>query len=627
MTKDKGIELLSATVVYNKYAKYNTALQRRETWEEIVDRYVAMMVKKYPKLENAILENASYIYDKKVLMSMRAAQFSGAAVEKNETRGYNCSFMPMDHYKAFSETMFLLLSGCGVGYSVQARHISQLPAIKKPTDKRKFLIGDSIEGWADAVKALMKAYMGITKYRPKFDYSDIREKGARLVTAGGKAPGPDPLRISLTKIESILYNKEDGTQLTDFEVHLINCIIADAVLAGGIRRAAMISLFDKDSKEMLTCKFGTWWEKYPELGRSNNSAVVIRDEITKEEFTELWTAIEASGSGEPGLSLTDNPDWGFNPCHEIALRPNTFCNLTEINAGTIKSDTDFYARCRVASFFGTLQAGFIDFHYLRPIWRKNSVEDSLIGVGITGICNGNILDLYEKDSFLLKNGAKVVAVQNEIVSKRIGIPVAARQTTIKPSGTTSCVLGTSSGIHAWHNKKFIRNIQCAVGDDLYTFMSNHHPELITIMDYDPKTAVVGIPLNAPENGVIRDNETAIQMLDRVKLFNEEWVHSGHVRGDNMNNVSATVSIRDHEWKPVGEWMWNNRNSYSGISVLPHDGGTYRNAPFEEVSDEVFNRKVDYINNNEIDLTMIIEEIDNTTQSDSAACAGGACEIV
>tara|TARA_B110000902_G_scaffold144042_1_gene166025 strand:- start:386 stop:2269 length:1884 start_codon:yes stop_codon:yes gene_type:complete len=627
MTKDKGIELLSATVVYNKYAKYNTALQRRETWEEIVDRYVAMMVKKYPKLENAILENASYIYDKKVLMSMRAAQFSGAAVEKNETRGYNCSFMPMDHYKAFSETMFLLLSGCGVGYSVQARHISQLPAIKKPTDKKKFLIGDSIEGWADAVKALMKAYMGITKYRPKFDYSDIREKGARLVTAGGKAPGPDPLRISLTKIESILYNKEDGTQLTDFEVHLINCIIADAVLAGGIRRAAMISLFDKDSKEMLTCKFGTWWEKYPELGRSNNSAVVIRDEITKEEFTELWTAIEASGSGEPGLSLTDNPDWGFNPCHEIALRPNTFCNLTEINAGTIKSDTDFYARCRVASFFGTLQAGFIDFHYLRPIWRKNSVEDSLIGVGITGICNGNILDLYEKDSFLLKNGAKVVAVQNEIVSKRIGIPVAARQTTIKPSGTTSCVLGTSSGIHAWHNKKFIRNIQCAVGDDLYTFMSNHHPELITIMDYDPKTAVVGIPLNAPENGVIRDNETAIQMLDRVKLFNEEWVHSGHVRGDNMNNVSATVSIRDHEWKPVGEWMWNNRNSYSGISVLPHDGGTYRNAPFEEVSDEVFNRKVDYINNNEIDLTMIIEEIDNTTQSDSAACAGGACEIV
>jgi ribonucleoside-diphosphate reductase alpha chain len=251
MTKDKGIELLSATVVYNKYAKYNTALQRRETWEEIVDRYVAMMVKKYPKLENAILENASYIYDKKVLMSMRAAQFSGAAVEKNETRGYNCSFMPMDHYKAFSETMFLLLSGCGVGYSVQARHISQLPAIKKPTDKKKFLIGDSIEGWADAVKALMKAYMGITKYRPKFDYSDIREKGARLVTAGGKAPGPDPLRISLTKIESILYNKEDGTQLTDFEVHLINCIIADAVLAGGIRRAAMISLFDKDSKKRI----------------------------------------------------------------------------------------------------------------------------------------------------------------------------------------------------------------------------------------------------------------------------------------------------------------------------------------------------------------------------------------
>lgn len=626
MIKNKGIELLSSTVVYNKYAKYIPELKRRETWSEIVDRYVAMMIKKYPKLEAEINDKSSYLYDKKILMSMRAAQFSGPAIEKNESRGYNCSFMPMDDYKAFSELMFLLLSGCGVGYSIQERHINKLPAITKPTEKRKFLIGDNIEGWSDSIKALMKAYMGITKYRPVFDFSDIREKGARLVTAGGKAPGPEPLRICLTKIESILREKKDGERLTDFEIHRINCLIADAVLAGGIRRAAMISLFDKTSKEMLTCKFGNWWEKYPELGRANNSVIIERSKITKKEFEDLWQMIQDSGSGEPGISLTDNPDLGFNPCHEISLRPNTFCNLVEINAGTLKSDTDFYTRCRVASFFATLQAGFIDFHYLRPIWKKNSLEDSLIGVGITGICNGKILDIYNKDKFLLKNGAESVRVENERVARFIGINIAARQTTIKPSGTTSCVLGTSSGIHAWHNKKFIRNIQCAVGDDLYTFFNAHHSELIDIMEYDPNTAVIGIPLIAPDNGITRSMETALQMLERVKLFNLEWVQAGHDRGDNYNNVSATVSIKDHEWEDVGEWMWENQNFYSGISVLPHDGGTYKNAPFEEVSEEVFNRKVKYIQENEIDLTMIIEEVDNTTQKDNLACSGDNCNI-
>jgi len=330
------IKLLSNIVIYNKYAKYIPLLKRRETWEEIVDRYITMMIKKYgtdedrKKLElkgiknlkkvspfsEKILINSTYIYNKKVLPSMRAAQFSGAAIEKNEARLYNCGYMPMSDYRSFSELMFLLLGGTGIGYSVQYHHIEQLPEIQKPIKESKFLIGDSIEGWADAVKQLMKSYFGKTKVKPRFVYSDIREKGSRLVTAGGKAPGAAPLKVCLTKIETILNEKQNGSKLTSFEVHRINCIIADAVLAGGIRRAALISLFSMDDKEMATSKHGKWWENYPELGRANNSAVILRNRIKKEEFDSLWKMVVDSGSGEPGIYFTNDPEYGTNPLIE-----------------------------------------------------------------------------------------------------------------------------------------------------------------------------------------------------------------------------------------------------------------------------------------------------------------------
>lgn len=624
---DKTQEVLSEIVVYNKYAKYLPSESRRETWEEITNRYLNTMIKKFPKLKSEILEKGKLIHSKKLLMSMRAAQFGGVAIERNNARVFNCSFLPMDSYQCFSETMFLLLTGCGVGYSVQQHHIEKMPEIVKPIKTKKYLVADNIEGWADAIKQLMKAYLGITKYKPVFDLNDIREKGELLITSGGKAPGPEPLRLCLVQVEAILSNKKDGEKLTSLEIHDIQCYIADCVLSGGVRRAAMLALFSMEDEDMLTCKFGNWWESNPQRGRANNSVVAVRSRLKEEDFKAVWEMVEKSGSGEPGISLTDNQDWGFNPCHEIALRPYTFCNLVEINGGAVDSEQDFYETCKVAAFFGTLQASFTDFHYLRPIWKRNTDKDALVGVGITGIANGNLIELKNKAGGILATGAKIIKAVNEEWATIIGINKAARTTTIKPAGTTSIVLGTSSGIHAWHAKKYIRNMQCAVGSDLYNYFKSNHPLLIEHMVYQPNTAVIGIPQIAPEKGVLREDETALRLLERIKTYNLEWVREGHRSGSNFNNVSATVSIKPDEWKDVGDWMWENRNTFSGLSVLPYDGGTYKNAPFEEVSEEVFNEKLRYIENVNIDLTQIIELVDNTKISDTVACSGGSCELI
>jgi len=323
---DLGLEALSNLTIFSKYAKFKPEFKRREPWDEIVDRYQDMMIKKYPSLKDAIVKSAELIRAKKVLPSMRALQFAGVAAEVNNARIYNCCFLPMDDYRSFSETMFLLLGGTGVGYSVQKHHVEQLPVITKPGKKKTYLIEDSIMGWADAVKVLFKAYME-GKFLPVYDFRAIRHKGARLVTAGGKAPGPEPLKLCLTHIQAILDRKQEGERLTTLECHDILCHIANSVLAGGIRRSAMIALFSHDDEEMITCKYGNWWETNEQRGRANNSAVLERGSVGEEEFQALWKRIEASGSGEPGIYWTNNKDWGTNPCCEIGLRPYQFCNL------------------------------------------------------------------------------------------------------------------------------------------------------------------------------------------------------------------------------------------------------------------------------------------------------------
>ena len=611
-----GLEILSDIVVFNKYAKYLPSENRRETYPEIIDRYVNMMKDKYPSLTKDIDDNAVYLYDKKVLPSMRALQFAGEAIKKNEARIYNCCYLPVDDYRAFSETMFLLLGGTGVGYSVQKSHIENLPEIRKPLKSQKFLVGDSIEGWADAVKHLVASYFG-KRSKPRFDFSDIRPKGTRLITAGGKAPGPEPLKECLFKIEQILDRKNDGEKLSSLEVHDIICHIADSVLAGGIRRAALISLFSADDEDMLTCKFGSWWETNPQRGRANNSAVLIRHKITKQFFLDLWKKIELSGSGEPGFYFSNNPDWGTNPCCEIALRPYQFCNLCEVNVSDVSSEDDFKDRVIVASFFGTLQAGYTDFHYLRPIWKKTTEKDALIGVGMTGIASMEVM------KYNLEEAAALVKDTNEYIARIININKAARTTCVKPSGTTSCVLGTSSGIHAWHNEYYIRRMQMTKSEELYTYLKINHPELIADHLLLPSSAVVEIPIKAPEGSVTR-HESALELLERVKKISNEWVRAGHRTGDNTHNVSATITIQEDEWKSVGEWMWDNKESYNGLSVLPFFGGSYSQAPFEDITEEQYEEMVKHLHS--INLYKVVEMEDITNLAGEVACGADGCEI-
>ena len=610
--------ILSEITVYMKYAKYIPELKRRETWYELVTRNMDMHIKSYPHLEQEIRDNYQFVYNKQVLPSMRSMQFAGKPIEISPNRIYNCAYAPVDDWRVFSEIMFLLLGGTGVGYSVQKHHVEELPEIRKPNERsRRWLVADSIEGWADAVKVLVKSYFfGGSKI--EFDFSDIRPKGARLVTSGGKAPGPQPLKECLIKLEGILDAKQDGEKLSPIEAHDMICHIADAVLSGGIRRAALISLFSATDDEMISCKSGAWWEANPQRGRANNSAVLLRHKITKDYFMDLWKRIEASGAGEPGIYFTNDKDWGTNPCCEIALRPFQFCNLCEVNVSNVVNQEDYEARIKAATFIGTLQAGYTNFHYLRPVWQRTTEKDALIGVSMTGIGSGAVLGLD------MKSASKVVKQENERVAEILGINKAARTTTVKPAGTTSLTLGTSSGIHAWHNDYYIRRIRVGKNESIYGYLRDNHPELIEDEYFRPHdTAVIGIPQKSPDGSILR-NESPIQLLERVKKVHTEWIKPGHRAGSNSHNVSATISVREHEWPAVGEWMWNEREHYNGLSVLPYDNGSYKQAPFEDCTKEEYDRLMETLK--DVDLSKIVELDDETDLSGEVACAGGACEI-
>ena len=615
---DISNRILSEITVYMKYARYLPDKNRRETWEELVTRNKEMHQIKYPQLKDEIQNVYKLVYDKKVLPSMRSLQFGGKPIEISPNRIYNCAYLPIDDWRAFGEVMFLLLGGTGVGYSVQKNHVEKLPPIHKPQAKeRRFLISDSIEGWADAVKALIKSYF-VGGSSMRFDYSDIRQKGARLITSGGKAPGPEPLRICIEKIRAILDLKGDGEQLSPIEVHDIVCHIADAVLAGGIRRAALISLFSADDDDMISCKFGNWWELNPQRGRANNSAVLLRSKVSEEFFKSLWKKIELSNAGEPGIYLSNDKDWGTNPCCEIALRPFQFCNLCEVNVSDVVDQEDLETRVRAATFIGTLQAGYTDFHYLRPIWQRTTEKDALLGVGMTGIGSGKVTKLD------LKAAAKVSREENERVASILDINKSARTTTIKPAGTSSLTLGCSSGIHAWHNDFYLRRVRVGKNEAIYSYLAINHPELVEDEYFRPHdTAVIGVPQKSPDGSILR-SESPLQLLERVKLFNQQWIKPGHRTGMNTHNISATVSIREHEWDAVGNWMWENKEHFNGLSVLNYDGGSYIQAPFEDISEEKYNQLLETLH--DVDLSKIIEMDDNTDLSGELACAGGACEI-
>lgn len=623
---DIGSQILSDMVHHGKYSKFLPDLQRRETYKETVDRNCEMHVDRFPQHRAMIRDAYALVHERKVLPSMRSMQFAGKAILKNNARIYNCAFMPIDHHAAFAEGMFLLLCGTGVGYSVQAHNVNKLPTIKKSSDTSKYLIGDSIEGWADAVRHLVKAYLQGTP-RPRFVYDDIRDEGERL-SSGGRAPGPDPLRKALDAMERILFNKPEGSYLTPLECHDMMCIMSEAVLSGGIRRSAMIAMFDDSDMAMMTCKNPDNFQ-YPTVGndgvnafraRSNNSPMLLRH-IPRERFDVVWSTTASSGSGEPAVYWTNNLQMGSNPCVEIALLPHGFCNLTEVNASNIENQDDFNQRAWACSVIGTLQATFTDFHYLRPIWGKVAKSEALLGVGMTGIASGAIFDLD------ITKAAKVVKETNQVMSAALGIEQAKRTTCVKPSGTTSIVLGCSSGVHAWHDKFYIRRMRLNKSEPLAIHLMRHHKELLEdSLEKPDSEVIVAVPVAAPEGAITRHNETAMTLLERVKRLHIEWVTPGHVSGDNQHNVSCTANVKNDEWNEVGDWMWENREHYAGIACFPfYDSDTvYPQAPFESITQEKYLEMCNELRM--IDLTQVMEEVDTTDHEAEAACAGDSCTV-
>jgi ribonucleoside-triphosphate reductase len=616
---EKSNAILSDVTVFNKYAKYLPEAGRRESWFELVTRNMNMHINMYKHIdgmEQQIRDVYEYVYAKKVLPSMRSLQFGGRPIELAHNRIYNCAYVPVDDIAVFSEMMFLLLGGTGGGYSVQKHHVDALPTVQGTLESsRRFMVGDSIEGWADAIKVLVESHFH-GKSRVRFDVSDIRPKGAELITTGGKAPGPEPLKKCLNVLEARL-DLAKGRKLTTLEAHDMICIIANAVLAGGIRRAALIALFDRDDESMLTCKSGTWWEKDEHRGRANNSAVLPRGEVTQAEFYNIMKMVEDSGCGEPGVYWTSNKDWGTNPCCEIGLRPNQFCNLCEINASDITDQDDLNARAWAAAFIGTLQAGYTDFHYLREVWKETTEKDALIGVGMTGIGSDAVATLD------LRQAATRVIQANQYVANKLGINEAARTTTVKPSGTSSLVVGSPSGVHAAHNDFYVRTMRAGWDEALCQYMLKNAPRLVEVDQMNPAQAVLSFPQKAMKGAILR-TEPMGNLLSRVRRFNTEWVRPGHVDGDNTHNVSCTISVKDDEWEEVSTWMWENRNDYNGISVLPYDGGTYVQAPFQDITEAEYEKLLPHLNG--IVIADIEEIVDNTDLSGEVACGGNGCEV-
>ena len=615
---DNSIKVLSDITVYTKYARYLEEEQRRETWSEIIDRVKSMHLEKYPEATDLILEAFSFVEEKKVLPSMRSLQFAGKPIALNPARQFNCCALPVDNIAAFSEVAFLLLSGVGVGYSVQTHHIQKLPYIVKPVRQRRYLVGDSLEGWAEAIAVLVESYFGERASLPRFDFSDIRPKGTRLKTSGGLAPGPEPLKEGLFQIQKILDRKETGEFLTSLEAHDIICHIADLVLAGGIRRSACIALFSFDDDNMLTSKYNNWYETNPHRARANNSAVILRHKISKKEFLNFWEKIEKSRSGEPGFILSNDQEWLTNPCGEIALRPFQFCNLSTINVSDVDSQEEFNARARAAAIIGTLQAGYTDFHFLREIWKRTTEKEALIGVSMTGIASGNVLNLD------LKEAAQVVLKTNEEVAAIIGINKASRTTCIKPEGTASLVVGSSSGIHAWHSPFYIRRIRLDKYESLYLYLKSNLPKLV-VDDYFKSTtqAVLEVPQKAPVGAITR-SESALDLLERINTVYLNWVKTGHRKGHNTNNVSATITIKPGEWEEVGNWLWEHKENYTALTVLPYEDHTYVQPPFEEIDELIYFKLMKEVVN--LDLSKVVEYEDTTNLKEQLACVGGACEI-
>lgn len=599
-------------IFVSKYAR--TVHGKKETWDQSIDRVMEMhwrhladdMTISDSSLDDLSKEMsfAEKLYRNQVILgAQRALQYGGNTLLKHHARNYNCAGSYANRISFFQELMYLLLCGSGTGYSVQKVHVNQLPKMKgvDMSKQTTYVIDDSIEGWSHAVNALIEShYFGLPEV--VFDSSRVRPKGA-FITGGFRAPGPEPLMKCLSKMSKVL-GKIRGRKATPFEVHRLACLIADAVISGGIRRSALLCQFDADDREMLTCKTGSWFSEYPELARANNSAIILPS-TPKEVYENIFSSIKQFG--EPGIIFSFHPDIVYNPCVEVSGYPQIeidgeiqygwfFCNLTEINGSKIKNKEEFFDACRGASVLGTIQASYTSFKVLTEASRLIAERDALIGVGITGMCeNPEILFNPE----IQDEGARLVQKTNVKMAGIIGINPAARCTVVKPSGNSSQLLGcTSSGIHKFPFKRFIRNIQAANTEQALRYVKEINPMMVKPSVYNKEVeSVISFPVELDDNVLTSEYSSAIDFLEMVRMTKAHWIENGtnfdhpfykeYPKFARMRmNVSNTCMVKDDEWDDVKEYVWNNRNVFSGISFLPKGGDLlYPQAPYTSVLDE------------------------------------------
>lgn len=683
---------LQEYIAVSRYARYRSDLGRREIWPESVSRVRDMHLRRFAhsaahrpdakqvaevvaqfglsEQEQAILSKEQTLYEeiwqafdgvraRQVLPSMRSLQFGGAAIEANEARIYNCSFSHANRVEFFRECFYLLLSGVGVGFSAQKHHVRAIKALpeRAPDNElpvRHVAIGDSIEGWSDAIDALFRShYEG---WLAEFNYSLVRPRGTDLKTSGGKAPGHLPLKASLIDIAKIL-RRAAGRHLRPIEVYDIVMFIARAVLAGGIRRSATICLFSPDDEEMANAKTGNWFEENPQRAYSNNSALIVRDNAERQVFNELFRRIKESG--EPGFYFAENEEYGANPCVEIGLCPRAvvgaddiarlralgysgplkegdvvsgwqMCNLTTVNGAAVTSTESFLEACRQASLLGTLQAAYSKIDYLGPVTRFLNEREALLGVSLCGVLDRP--DILLKPE-ILQAGARMVKATNTIFARLLGIQPAARTTCVKPEGTASLLLGAGSGIHPHHARRYFRRVQVNRVDPVYNHFKRKNPHMSEASVYNPQTDdVIAFPVEAPEGALCREDVDGLTFLGHVLVVQKHWVEAG-TAVDAYNpglyhNVSNTVTVKDDEWQQVADLIWEQRKHFTGVALLADSGDkTYRQAPRESLSTPEDIVRWNQLVYEPVDYREMAEADDQTRLADVAACAGGACELV
>jgi len=619
------MDVYQSVIASSRYARYIPELSRRETWEETVDRMVTYLKSKTPELDKEFKEIREAVVNLEIMPSMRLMMSAGEACERDNIAAYNCSYLAINNKRAFSETLYILMNGTGVGFSCERQEISKLPSIPHELTivDDVIVVGDSKLGWAKAFKKLLSSlWEGDI---PTVDYSHVRPAGARLKTFGGRASGPEPLeRLFKFVIESFDHAK--GRKLNSLEVHDIICMIGEIVVVGGVRRSALISLSNLTDKRMREAKMGAWYNDFSHRGLANNS-VAYTEKPDMETFMEEWVSLVKSKSGERGIfnrvaaqnqaakqGRDKTLSYGTNPCSEIILRDKQFCNLTEVVVRNGDTEETLKNKIRLATILGTLQSNLTHFQFLSAEWVKNTAEERLLGVSLTGIMDAKITS--HPDPKLLERLRDYARRTNHKYADQLDIPRSRSITCVKPSGTVSQLVDSASGIHARHNNHYIRTIRMDKKDSITQFLIDQGVQVEDEQFRPDTTSVFSFPIKAPKGAITRNDMTAIEQLENWLVYQRHWCE---------HKPSVTISVKDDEWMDVGSWVWRYFDEISGISFLPYSDHTYVQAPYQDATKEEY-EALRKITPKDIDWTKFIEKDDNTIGAQTLACVAGACEI-